>query len=275
MMRHRARRQSACDGSPLVRLAAIDALAAVPIGTRVDLVQRFLSDPAAELRMAAARVLVPARDALTEPRRRDLDAALAELTAVQEFNSDRVEGLLNLGNLQTEMRRVADAEATYERALEQHPEFAPVYVNLADVYRSSGRESDAEALLRRGIEMDPQEPSLHHALGLSLVRSNRLEDALTSLRDANELGRQEPLYAYVYGVALNSTGGTDEALAILADAHDRFPGYAPLLVVLASIHRDAGNLEAARNYVLRLLELTPSDSGVRALAAELDVSRAR
>lgn len=263
------------DDAPLVRLAAIEALASAPVGTRVDLVQRFLSDPAAELRMAAARVLIPARDALTEPRRRDLDAALAELTSAQEFNSDRVEGLLNLGNLQTEMRRLAEAETTYTRALERHPEFAPVYVNLAEVYRLRGRENDAEALLRRGIDVHPQDPSLRHALGLSLVRSNRLEDALTSLREASDLGRQDPLYAYVYGVALNSTGATDQALAVLADGHDRFPGYAPLLVALASIHRDAGNLEAARNYVLRLLDLTPSDSGVRALAAELNVSRAR
>jgi predicted CXXCH cytochrome family protein len=261
------------DDAPLVRLAAIEALAATPVGTRVDLVQRFLSDPAAELRMAAARVLIPARDALTEPRRRDLDAALAELIAAHEFNADRVEGLLNLGNLQAEMQSLADAEATYARALEQHPEFAPVYVNLAEVYRLRGRESDAEALLRRGIEVHPQDPSLRHALGLSLVRSNRLEDALTSLREASDLGREDPLYAYVYGIALNSTGATEQALAVLADGHDRFPGYAPLLVMLASIHRDAGDVEAAGNYVLRLLELVPSDPSVRALAAELNVSR--
>jgi predicted CXXCH cytochrome family protein len=261
------------DDAPLVRRAAIEALASVPIRTRVDLVQRFLSDPAAELRMAAARVLVPARTALTEPRRRDLDAALAELTAAEEFNSDRVEGLLNLGNLQIEMQRLAEAEATYTRAFERHPEFAPVYVNLAEVYRLRGREGDAEALLRRGIEIDPQDPSLRHALGLSLVRSNRLDDALTSLREASELGREDPLYAYVYGVALNSRGATDEALAVLAGAHERFPGYAPLLVALASMQRDAGNLEAARDYTRQLLELTPSDAGARALAAELNVSR--
>jgi predicted CXXCH cytochrome family protein len=261
------------DGAPLVQLAALEALGNVPVAIRVDLAQRFLTDPSAALRMAAARVLVPARGELTAARQRDLDAALAEFMAAQEFNADRVEGLLNLGNLQTDTGNFVEAEATYSRALEQHPEFAPVYVNLAELYRLRGREGEAEALLRRGIAVDPRDPSLPHALGLSLVRSNRLEEALTLLREASELGTPQPLYAYVYGVALHSTGAVYEGLEVLDDAHVRYPGYAPLLVALATMQRDAGNVEAAREYVRRLLVLTPSDAGVRALAAELNVAR--
>ncbi len=261
------------DGSPLVQLAALEALGSAPEGVRVGFAQRFLTDTSAALRMAAARVLVPVRDSLTESRRRDLDAALRELVAAQEFNADRAEGLLNLGNLQVELGRFVEAEATYRRAIEQHPEFAPAYVNLADLYRQAGREGEAESLLRRGIAVEPRDAGLRHALGLSLVRSGRLDEALTLLREAGERGVGQPLYTYVYGVALHSTGAVDEALDVLEQGHMRYPGYAPLLVALTTMQRDAGNLEAAREHVQRLVELSPSDAGVRALAAELGAER--
>jgi tetratricopeptide (TPR) repeat protein len=232
-----------------------------------------LSDPSVALRMAAARVLLPARDSLTESRRRDLDAALGEFIAAQEFNADRAEGLLNLGNLQAELGRVAEAEATYRRALEQHAAFTPTYVNLAELYRQAGREGEAEALLRSGIALDPSDPSLRHALGLSLVRSGRLDEALTLLREASERGTGQPLFTYVYGVALHSTGAVDAALDVLDEGYERYPGYGPLLVALTTMQRDAGNIEAARERARQLLVLSPSDANARALAAELGVEQ--
>lgn len=261
------------DGSPLVQLAALEALGNAPVSVRVGLAQRFLTDPSASLRMATARVLLPARDSLTESRRRDLDAALAEFIAAQEFNADRAEALLNLGNLQTELGRLTDAEATYRRAIEQQPEFAPAYVNLAELYRQSGREGEAEALLRSGIARASSDASLQHALGLSLVRSGRLDEALVLLREAGERGVGQPLYMYVYGVALHSTGAVDEALDVLDEGYERYPGYAPLLVALTTMQRDAGNLDAAREHARRLLALSPSDGNARALAAELGVAQ--
>jgi tetratricopeptide (TPR) repeat protein len=261
------------DGSPLVQLAALEALGNAPVSVRVGLAQRFLTDPSASLRMATARVLLPARDSLTESRRRDLDAALAEFIAAQEFNADRAEALLNLGNLQTELGRLTDAEATYRRAIEQQPEFAPAYVNLAELYRQSGREGEAEALLRSGIARASSDASLQHALGLSLVRSGRLDEALVLLREAGERGVGQPLYTYVYGVALHSTGAADEALDVLDEGYERYPGYAPLLVALTTMQRDAGNLDAAREHARRLLALSPSDGNARALAAELGVTQ--
>jgi predicted CXXCH cytochrome family protein len=258
------------DAAPAVQLAAIEALQAVPANLRVDLAQRFLSDSAAALQMAAGRVLLPARDSLSVARRADLDRALDAYAAAQRFNADRAESLLNLGNLEVERGTLAAAEATYRLALQRQPRFAPTYVNLADLYRRQGRESEAEELLRRGIEIEPNDPSLKHALGLSLVRSNRLDEALAMLREASEQGTAEPLYAYVYGVALHSTGASDAGIAELQNVAERFPGYAPVLFALATMHRDAGDIETAREHARRLLEVSPGDTAARALAAELD-----
>jgi tetratricopeptide (TPR) repeat protein len=260
------------DTSELVELAALEALESVPVSVRVDLAQRFLSDAPTALRMAAARNLLPARDGLSVARRADLDAALSAYTAAQQFNADRAEALLNLGNLEVERGALEAAETTYRQALERQPRFAPTYVNLADLYRRQGREREAEEVLRRGIELAPTEPSLKHALGLSLVRSQRLDQALPLLREASEQGAAEPLYGYVYGVALHSSGSADAGLEELENAHERFPGYAPVLFALATMHRDAGDLESAREYAHRLLDVSPGDTAARALAAELDTT---
>jgi predicted CXXCH cytochrome family protein len=261
--------RSLSDPAPLVQLAAVEALESVPVGLRIDLAQRFLTNSASALRVAAARVLLPAREGLSVARRADLDAALAEYAAAEQFNADRPESLLNLGNLAAERGAIAEAESTYRRALEMHPRFVPTYVNLSDIYRRQGREREAEEVLRRGIAVEPGDSSLKHALGLSLVRSGRLDEALPMLREASAGATAEPLYTYVYGVALHSSGDTTAGIDVLEEGHRRFPGYAPILFALATMERDAGALDAARVYVERLLEVSPGDPGARALAAEL------
>jgi tetratricopeptide (TPR) repeat protein len=89
------------------------------------------------------------------------------------------------------------------------------------------------------------------------------------LRQASESGAGDPYYRYVYGVALHSSGERAAALEVLRGTHERFPGHAPTLVALATMSRDEGDLERARDYAQRLLELSPADPTARALLAEL------
>jgi len=257
------------DDAPIVQLAALEALTNVPVTLRVRLAQRFLTNSPLALRIAAGRALLPVRADLTERRRADLDAAIAEYADVQRFNGDRAEGLLNLGNLQAAMGDIATAAASYRSALEREPGFTPAYINAADLERARGRESDAEGLLRSGLAIAPADPGLELALGLSLVRSGRLDEALTTLRQARESAAGDPYSGYVYGVALNSVGRQDSALDALREQHERFPGYAPTLVALATISRDAGDTARAAEYARQLLELSPADATARALLTEL------
>ena len=268
-------RRGANDESPLVQLASIEALDAAPANFRADVAQPFLTNAPAVLRMAAAHVLLPVRAQLGQQRQRDLDAALAEYVAAQRFNSERADGLLNLGNLDAELGKPGEAEASYRLALARQPEFSATYVNLADLYRQLGREKEAEELLQTGIERNPDDPGLVHALGLSQARSNRLDAALATLRRAAELGPDEPRYRYVYGVAMYSSGQRDAGLEVLRATYERFPGYAPTLVALATMNRDAGRLDRARDYARRLLELSPADADARALLAELESAQGR
>ena len=71
---------------PLLHLVALEALESAPLETRIDLGQRFLSDPLRALRITAAGSLLPARPELSERRRNDLDNALTEYWVAQQLS---------------------------------------------------------------------------------------------------------------------------------------------------------------------------------------------
>ena len=254
----------------LIQLSALDVLESTPPELRIQAAQQFLTHPLRSLRMAAARVLLPARDELSDRRADDLDTALAEYRDAQLFNADRAEGLLNWGSTLAQLGRPDEAVEFLENAIERAPAFSPAYINLADIYRLSGTEERAQALLIEAIEYNPQGAGAHFALGLSLVRSGDPQGAFAELERAAELAPDAPHYQYVIGIALNSNGERGRAIESLAQAHERFPGHRDTLLALATIHRDGGEIGLATEYARRLLALSPSDNVARGLLNELE-----
>ena len=253
----------------LIQLAALDALESLPPASRIQPAQRFLTHPLRALRMAAARLLLPARAELSERRATDLDAALAEYREAQLFNGDRAEGLFNWASTLVQLGRRDEAETLFQDAIERAPVFTAAYINLADLYRLTGKEEEARALLERAIANNPLDPSAHFALGLSLVRSNAPDDAFTELELAAALAPDAPYYQSVVGIALNSSGERERALETLIEVHARFPGHRDTLLALTTIHRDGGEIDQAAVYARRLLALSPADTVARRLLDEL------
>jgi predicted Zn-dependent protease len=115
----------------------------------------------------------------------------------------------------------------------------------------------------------PDEPSLLHALGLLRVREQRLAEALPLLERASKARPDDARFAYVYAVALHSTGKPAEATAVLERTLARAPWDPDLLLALATFSRDAGRLDAARDYAARLAAVAPEDERATALRREL------
>jgi tetratricopeptide (TPR) repeat protein len=258
------------DGGPLLILAGIDATAGLAPERRIDLVQRFLTDERRAIRIAAARVLLPARNQLSPRRQSDLDAAIDEYVAVQEFNSDRPEGLLNLAGVAVDQGRYADAERLYLQAIVRHPAVAALYVNLSDLYRVLGRDADSERILRDGLSVNPEDATLSFSLALAVVRAGRQLEALPLFVDAAAGSPDQPYYQFLLAIAYNDSGDNEYALELLRDTNERFPGHADTLFALATILRDAGEIEDAYQYAARLAFVLPDDPGVRALLNELE-----
>ena len=257
---------------PLVQLPALDALASMSIEAQIDLGQRFLTHPLRALRIAAARMLLPARPELSERRRNDLDTALAEYWATQQFNSDRAEGLFNSSVILAQLGRLTEAENLLQTAIDRQSHFTAAYVNLADIYRQTGRETEAENVLRSAITNNSQDPAGYFALALSLVRSQQLTAALEALEKAASLAPNDPYYQYVTGIALNSIGERESSLSKLHETHNRFPGHRDTIFALATIYRDGAEFNEAERFTRALLALSPNDAAALVLLEEVEAA---
>jgi len=258
------------DSDPLIRGAAVDALAGEPPERRLQWLLPLTADVVRSVRIAAAQALagVPA-DSASPEERAALKQATDEFLAAQAFNADRPEAHGSLGVYYALSGHSDRAVAELRKALSIDPAFVPAAVNLADLYRAGGDESQAESVLRSALHTNSQVAALHYALGLSLARQRRSTDALGELQRAVRLAPEQARYAYVYGVALHSGGQVAQGLKVLADAHRRFPGDVEILQALATMERDLGRNSAARGYAQQLVELVPDDPQAQALLRAL------
>ena len=248
------------DPSALVRAAALDALQSLPLATRSTLAAPLADDAVKAVRVRAGRALVAAPlDELRADERARRTRAIDEYLASERAVAERPEAHLNLGIVAAERGDAAGAEAEYRTAIRLQPGFIPAYANLADLYRATDRQADAATTLADGLKAVPNDPSLLHALGLQRVREQRSAEALPLLQRAAEARPEDARFAYVYGVALHSSGRADEAIVVMKTALERSPYDPDLLSGLVAFSRDAGRLDAARDYARRLAEVVPQE----------------
>ena len=165
------------------------------------------------------------------------------------------------------------AEAEYRTALRLDPRFVPAMVDLADLDRARGQDASGAALLRQAMAIEPDNADIRHALGLLLVRQHDYADALPLLRRASELAPDNARYAYVYAIALNSAGQPRQAIALLKQAHQAHPADWDVLLGLAMIARDAGDLPTALQAARDMFAIRPTDPQIRGLLQSLEAAQ--
>jgi predicted CXXCH cytochrome family protein len=256
---------------PLIRRASLATLGRLDAGERYRMASRLLNDPVKSVRIEAARRLAAMVNTdLPAAQMTLLTRAINEYVEAQQLNADRGYAHVNLGDLYGSMQEPERAEQAYRDAIELEPGFLPAWVNLADLYRTHGREAEAESLLRRALHRNSDGAVLHYSLGLSQVRQKKYADALLSLRQAAQLEPATPRYTLTYAIALNSTGDRQQALAELEDYDNKNPSNREVLLTLATMNRDAGNIDTALGYAQTLLELSPGDEQAKLLTESLE-----
>lgn len=75
----------------------------------------------------------------------EIQAAVERLHEAVSLDREHVEAWHNLGNLQAEQRRFADAEAAFRKALAIEPDYADAHYALADVLEQVGRCDEARS----------------------------------------------------------------------------------------------------------------------------------
>ena len=258
------------DPDPIVRRSAVVGYAMVPADARGDLVP-LLDDPVRDVRLEAARLIAEApTDGLDATAAEKRARGIEEYLESQRSNADRPGAHHNIAVISLALGRYPEAEAELKKALEIDPDFIPAAVTLADLYRGLGRDAEAEPVLRAAIARQPLAPAAHYSLGLWLIRAGRRDEALAELKLAAEQGPTNPQLSYVYAVALSELGNPADAMQILRIAVQRHPYHRDSLMLLATIERGAGLIDAARGHAERLVALEPDDPAVQQLLATLN-----
>ena len=212
-------------------------------------------------------------DAFPPEPRNTLAAAFSDYEQTHRAIADRPESLMTLANFYRDRGDVRKSEATYREAIARHPTFGPAYVNLADLYRSQEKDEQAEKVLRAALGIAPDQADILHAYGLLLIRHLRYAEATTYLGRAAELRPGNARYRYIHALSMQKVGDTQNALVILSAAHARHPNDRDILIALATMSRDSGDLENAMQYATALVALSPTDAGARQLLESLQAQQ--
>ena len=188
--------------------------------------------------------------------RQNKDPRHALAMAVQCAPQDAV-AHLNLANALGRCGQLAEAAASYRRALEADPEFAEAHNNLGELCLELGRTGEALASCQEALRIRPDFAEAHQNAGKALVRLGRFDEAARSCRHALAIN---PEYAEAY----NTLGSAQLALAAPSDAIESFgravaikPAFAEAHANLARALRGSGRLADAVAGFRRALELKP------------------
>jgi tetratricopeptide (TPR) repeat protein len=148
----------------------------------------------------------------------------------------------------------------------------------ADFLAYSGREKDARPLLDQVLREDPKNVSANETMGYLAFRDGKMDEAEKWYGQAVKLDSQSYLAHYYYAtIALRegmSAEGDAQIDASLRAAIKLNPSFAPAFDVFAMFlgmrHKD---LDEARTFSLRAIELDPDNLGYRFNAANLHMER--
>jgi len=188
---------------------------------------------------------------------------VGEFEAAQAENADRPEAAQALALFSLAQGDPGGAESRLRNALQRHPRYLPLRVNLADLLRQTGRDALGEPLLEEGLQLVPGNADLVAALALTLVRQGRKPEAQALLARAAASPAAPPRLVYLQALMLADAGRRRAAIVLLARASAQV-GERDLLLALAGLRRQEGDAAGATAALSRLAAVNPDDPALTA-----------
>ena len=255
--------QQLSSSSPIVRRAAVETSAFIPLQHRWGLLKPLMTDESASVRFEVASQLAGYSAEVSGSDYVALSNLLREHEQQLRIFEDTPSGqaviamyALNQGNTERALKAL-------NKALEIEPDYAPALLNLADIYRGLGDEDKAHKTLQRAILVAPDSGAIQHSLGLYWVRQGQLESALSYLKAATEQDDSNVRYAYVYAVALESSGQLGNAIKTLEAANQKWPNQYDVLLSLILYLEKADRASESWSYLSNLSAIAPNDPEVK------------
>lgn len=261
---------AAGDADPLVRLGAAEAAGNLPLERRLEAIGKLLGDETRAVRVAAVTALgaTPQLTLLGEERRR-FDAAIDDLRAYVQANSDAAEVQNNYGTFLLGQQRPNEAETAFRQAIVLDPALSGPRVNLAELYRVTGQNERSEQSYAEAIAVSPDQADLRFGHALSLVRQKALPDAVREFEVAVRLSPDNVRYRTTLAIALDSVGRTADAFSILGEAVAGGQADADILGMAIQYGLKLQRYPETLKYAEALARLQPNDPRLVELVRQL------
>ena len=178
---------------------------------------------------------------------------------------DQLQTLFRQGAEQMHAGNAVAAEASFRKATELNPSFAPAHLDLGLAQLKEGKLLEAIASIKKSLELGPSSPGAHLFLGIAEYQSNDAESALVNLRQ--EL-KQDPknIQALTWlGIVELNTGHSELA----SEPLDRAAELAPTDENVLDYRVQAHMAEAKQSYTA-LYKLDPASWRLHRLNAAID-----
>jgi Flp pilus assembly protein TadD len=139
--------------------------------------------------------------------------------------------------------RDGQCELVLHKLVDDHPDFAPAYVELAELYMRNGHAGEAVHVLEVAVDLMPDDPVLQNDLGMALFMRGENQRALIHFSTASALDPSDARPQANVASALGMLGRYEEAL----DAYLR-------ILPAADAHHNVAVLAEARGDSERALE---------------------
>jgi predicted CXXCH cytochrome family protein len=252
---------------PLVRRAAVDAMAMATPEQRIKDIWHLHTDPVKLVRMSVAEQLMEiSPNELTRQQQTTLKPLLDEYLNALQIQSDMPSAQLNIARFYRTQRQYKLAEKSYRRAINLDRFFIPAWLNMADFYREINRDNEVEALLKEALSVNSSDSvsaidrgNLQHALGLLLVREKRYIESLKPLEAAAKLAPSNWRHGYIFAIALDSLGKRKDAIGALESTVQANPGQLQPLTTIIDFLATDEEWKRARHYAKKLQTLDPEN----------------
>ena len=188
-------------------------------------------------------------------QRGDLAQAVASYTRALQLNPDFVEAHGNLATALLAQGELEQAEQAGRRALALRPDYVKAQIALGDVQHAMARHDEAVASYQQALALQPGSAGIYLNLGNAQQALQQWHAAVVSYRAALHLDPQLPLVHANLAAALREAGDLDQAIATYRQAIAAEPGNAELhhrLGQTLQAHNQADEALAAYEQALAL-----------------------
>jgi tetratricopeptide (TPR) repeat protein len=163
------------------------------------------------------------------------------------------------------------ARKAYQQALDISPDYLPALVALGWLYVSLDDHDRALASFERAVQTHPQDSSAWFELGRFQARYHNWLTALDDLRRAVDLAPENHTYTHFYGYSLAHAGNYDESFMVFS----KLEGDAKAHFELAQMLHHMKNDDLCKTHLEKALELDPQLTDAKQLLASLSSEAAQ